>query len=88
MSRSRRKSPITGNTKAKSEKRDKRIANRRLRRRNAQRIAGMVDNHELLDIRDVSDPYWFRKDGKQWIGDLKDHQDPEMRAHYEQLMRK
>jgi hypothetical protein len=73
MSRSRRKTPITGHTTAASEKRDKRLANRRLRKRVRQRLA-YLDHEDLEDeilpeMRDVSDAEWdFAKDGKMWLG--------------------
>jgi hypothetical protein len=58
MSRSRRKTPKAGITTADSEKQDKRLANRDLRRKVRQ---GKLD----LRVRDVSNVWSFDKDGKQ-----------------------
>ncbi len=57
MSRSRRKTPKIGITTTRSEKEDKRVANRALRRKVRQ------GKSELM-IRDVSDVWAFGKDGK------------------------
>jgi len=65
MSRSRRKNPICGWTICKSEKEDKSIANRRLRRRV---IDAIRRNEEIYpELREVSDVWNFGKDGKQWV---------------------
>ncbi|MEM6807161.1 MAG: hypothetical protein AAF696_37510 [Bacteroidota bacterium] len=62
MSRSKKKSKFHGVTKAKSEKMDKREANRRFRRILKQK----VDNGEeiLPEARELSDVWAFAKDGK------------------------
>jgi hypothetical protein len=66
MSRSRRKTPIRGITTAQSEKQDKRIANRRLRRR--VRSALRVDPDAPLPLlREVSNPWRMDKDGKMLV---------------------
>ena len=63
MSRSRRKTPICGITTAESEKQDKRIANRRLRRK--VRAALAVEPEGVLPaLREVSSVWTFDKDGK------------------------
>lgn len=63
MSRSRRKSPIRGITTSDTEKRDKRIANRRLRR--AVRVRLSADPDDVLpSLREVSSVWSFNKDGK------------------------
>ena len=49
-----------GNTTATSEKYDKRLANRRLRRK-------VNDGFYDLTMRDVSDPWDFKKDGKHYF---------------------
>jgi hypothetical protein len=67
MSRSYRKSPFMGITCCKSEKDDKRIANRRYRRR--LRIS--IFNEIQPMIREVSNVYLFGKDGRQFITDSK-----------------
>lgn len=59
MSRSRRHTPIFGNAIARSEKQDKRKANRRFRRKTR---AGA----DLWHVREVSDVWLFAKDGKKW----------------------
>jgi hypothetical protein len=77
MSRSRRKTPICGITTARSEKQDKRIANRRLRRRVRSRLH--VDPDAPLPLlREVSNPWLMDKDGKMLI-------DP---ARHPEIMRK
>jgi hypothetical protein len=68
MSRSRRRTPITGITTASSEKQDKRLANRKLRRVTNEMLRGsdLEDDLTLPDIREVSNVYSFAKDGKCW----------------------
>lgn len=61
MSRSRKKTPISGITKSDSEKLDKRDANRRERRINKELLK---KEKELKHIREVSDVWTFNKDGK------------------------
>jgi len=58
MSRSRRKTPIIGNLRRRSEKQDKRFANRALRA--GVRSTGNLD----LTLDDVSNIWDFNKDGK------------------------
>jgi hypothetical protein len=68
MSRSRRKTPICGWTTCDSEKEDKSLANRRLRR-----IVGhaIKNNREIYpELREVSDVWNFGKDGKQRLLDV------------------
>jgi hypothetical protein len=77
MSRSRRRTSICGISTADSEKQDKRIANRKLRRK--VRVAMQVDTEgELPARRTVSNPWCMDKDGKTYF-------DP---ARYPQDMRK
>lgn len=77
MSRSMRRTPISGMTTAPSEKQDKRLANRRLRR--IVRCRLMWQFAEVLpDLREVSDVGSFDKDGKTYFG----------RARNNRLMRK
>jgi hypothetical protein len=78
MSRSRRKRPFSGITPAKSEKQEKRVANRRIRRVNKSLLAGTYDETQLCRKREVSDVWCMSKDGKQRF-------DPET---YPELMRK
>lgn len=68
MSRSRRKTPITGIIAAQSEKSDKRIANRKLRRvtKEILRRGSLEDDQILPEIREVSNVWSFAKDGKRW----------------------
>ena len=65
MARSRRKTPIWGITGARSEKKDKRIANRRLRRAVNIRLA-QPDETPLPVLREVSNPWSMAKDGRRW----------------------
>ncbi len=62
MTRSRRKQPICGITKAKSEKQDKRRACRVLRRENKVRLRA---GNELMTVREASDIWDMAKDGKR-----------------------
>lgn len=63
MSRSRRHTPIIGIAKAESEKRDKQIASRRVRRAVRVRMGDDV----LPLSRELSNPCCFAKDGKAWV---------------------
>lgn len=68
MSRSRRKTPIRGITNSVSEKQDKRLANRRLRRRVKEGLsAPLLETTVLPDVREVSNPWAMDKDGKQYV---------------------
>jgi hypothetical protein len=78
MSRSRRKRPFSGITLAKSEKQEKRLANRRIRRVNKSLLAYTNDETQLRRKREVSNVWCMSKDGKQRF-------DPET---YPELMRK
>ena len=69
MARSRRKTPIFGNTLAESDKGDKIKANRRLRRE--VRLALKNGEEEMPELRDVANIGWFAKDGKKYRDDLK-----------------
>ena len=66
MSRSMRRTSISGMTTAPSEKQDKRLANRRLRRivrcRLVWHFGGVLPN-----LREVSDAGSFKKDGKNYF---------------------
>ncbi len=78
MSRSKRRTPITGNSMAESEKQDKRIANRTLRAHVRTAMAGCA---ELMpDIREISDRWVMDKDGRHWF-------DPQTRTG-QKMMRK
>lgn len=78
MSRSRRKTPITGITTAESEKKDKRLANRAERRINKLLLKYYQDESKLRAKREVSNVWVMDKDGKQRFDPTK----------YPQLMRK
>ena len=78
MSRSNKRTPICGMTTAESEKQDKRLANRSLRRKSravlktsasgpAELVAEQNNSLVLPTIREVSNVYTFDKDGKQWL---------------------
>ena len=77
MSRSRRKTPVCGITTSDTEKQDKRLANRRLRRKVRVALAAQPDG-VLPAVREVSSVWAFDKDGKQRF-------DPE---RWPELMRK
>ena len=65
MARSRKKSPITGITNAKTEKSNKRKANRKFRR--VAKVQIMKGDTRLVSIKEVSDVWSFDKDGKQFL---------------------
>ena len=64
MSKSQKKNPFCGNTKAKSEKQDKRIANRKDRRINKKILNQTQDDSRLLPKKTTSDEWAMDKDGK------------------------
>jgi hypothetical protein len=66
MSRSKKRTPITGVTAARSEKTDKRLWHRRLRRK--VRLAIGRDALVFPDPREVSNPWTMAKDGKWFFG--------------------
>ena len=71
MSRSRKSLPIVGHTTAESEKHDKQVWHRRMRRRERQRLGGVApataDDYLTTITHEVSDPWTFGKDGKQYV---------------------
>ena len=64
MSRSKRKTPVRGNTTAASEKQSKLVANRKLRRLTNKALKGERETLPLL--KEVSDRWNFEKDGKKY----------------------
>lgn len=73
MSRSKKKTPIIGNTTSKSEKKDKQFANRKYRRiikeklNLAKREESSQREEELLPLlREKSDVWSMAKDGKKY----------------------
>ena len=85
MSRSRKKTPIFGITTARSEKEDKRIANRKLRRVVKQELAREPDG-VLPVLREVSNVWSMEKDGKLFYH--KSRWDDSRRYPWWKLMRK
>lgn len=67
MSRSRRKTPISGITTAESEKQDKQIANRRERHRNRQILGCFLDDTLLMHRKQAGNPWLMEKDGKAFF---------------------
>ena len=68
MSRSYRKSSIAGITKAKSEKKDKQICNRILRRKIKQIMTKEQSEDWLFPIsKEIVNPYSMAKDGKTYF---------------------
>lgn len=87
MARSKRKTPIFGNSCAASEKQDKRFANRALRRIGKQQIQKCLDFEGLAPtlIKEVSSTWVFAKDGKHyWFPEL----DSQKYEYFLKLMRK
>jgi hypothetical protein len=74
MSRSRRKTPITGRSKSKSEKYDKQRAHKRARHATKHAVTSAVRIDALEEQRagkiehSRSGQAIFAKDGKQWLG--------------------
>jgi hypothetical protein len=68
MTRSRKKTPITGMTTAESEKAEKLAAHKRERRRVRQTIQSDPGAEILPHTREVSSPWLMAKDGKQYLG--------------------
>lgn len=66
MSNSYRYTPIGGCTTAASEKEDKRIINRRFRRKT--RLALIAGREPPIHVRQISDIWNMDKDGKRWFG--------------------
>jgi len=65
MSRSRRYTPICGIAAgADSEKKDKQIVNRRLRRINAQALALCLDEFQATEKQEIHEVWEMPKDGK------------------------
>jgi len=65
MGKSRKKTPVGGNSMCDSEKKDKRHANRAHRRREKVCVKEGIDPP---DLREVSNVWCFGKDGKQYFG--------------------
>jgi len=70
MSHSYRKTPVKGRTMSDSEKQDKVIYHRSLRRATKQALAGQQE--EMPHFREHSNPYNWNKDGKVWINKERD----------------
>ena len=67
MARSRKKTPVCGITTARSEKHDKRLANRKVRRAVNQELAVSAAPDLLAHQRELTDPWTMAKDGKTWF---------------------
>lgn len=64
MSRSRRKTPVIGNTSAESEKEDKQMYNRRFRHAFKQFLIIADDSKPEPSLRELSNPWSMDKDRK------------------------
>jgi hypothetical protein len=67
MSRSRKTIPVCGITSARTEKQDKREANRKIRRVVRQRLRVAPDGEVLPHVRELSNAWSMSKDGKQFF---------------------
>lgn len=67
MSRSKRKTPIFGNGGG-SEKDDKRIANRKLRRKSKSLLQNFTEDTIMPLLNEVSNLWDMAKDGKSYWG--------------------
>ena len=65
MSRSYKHTTISAITTAQSEKRDKRLANRRFRRISKHRVK--IEAEPLIHLNEISDVWDFQKDGKRYF---------------------
>lgn len=72
MSRSRKKTPITGISLADSEKAEKQANHRRERRRVRQVLAAEPEAEVLPHTRELSNPWLMSKDGKVYRAAWKD----------------
>lgn len=79
MSRSYKKTPISGLTTAKSEKEDKRLANRLFRRASRNRIKS--NQEPFYKLREVCNIWDFAKDGRVYY-------DKEAVKRYPKVLRK
>ena len=76
MSRSYKKTPVTGHTGADSEKTDKKIWHRRFRHKTKDIIRSMYNHNDVESIDDivmpveddVSSTWSMSKDGKSYLG--------------------
>ena len=68
MARSRRKTPILGMTTSPSEKKDKRAANRLVRRKVRTVLLANPEVEVLPGLKELSDPWHMDKDGKRYWG--------------------
>jgi hypothetical protein len=68
MSRSYKKNPAGGITMADSEKKDKRLANRKYRRIVRQALMSWTEDTIIPLLREVSNVWDMDKDGKRWHG--------------------
>lgn len=76
MTHSYKKHAFSGITTAKSEKKDKRIVNRKVRHKVNQALKfrdNFSEDELYLDTKDVSEVYDFAKDGKQRIDKNSEH---------------
>lgn len=67
MSNSRKKTSIGGHTNSCSEKKDKRIYNRRYRRVCKQFLHTDFERELLPHLKEYSNPWCMDKDGKNWF---------------------
>jgi len=75
MSRSYKKTPISGMTCADSEKQDKRRASRKTRRILRQQLRDDIDRLAdivLIEATEAETNWNFAKDGKHWYGHCKE----------------
>ena len=79
MSRSYKYTTISGITTARSEKRDKQLANSRFRR--ISRHLVRIEAEPLVHLNEISDVWDFQKDGKRYF-------DPEEARLFPKLFRK
>jgi hypothetical protein len=68
MTRSRKKTPKTGITAARSEKTEKQANHRRERRRVRQTLDADPDADVLPHRKELSNPWSMAKDGKVYLG--------------------
>lgn len=66
MTRSHRRTPISGFTKSNSEKRDKQLEHRKWRAQLKEHL--YHERWDLAQTDDYTSNWWWDKDGKHWYG--------------------
>lgn len=79
MSRSYKKTPIFGHTTTDTEKYDKRLANSKFRLKAKKAINNEIYDDCPVSMNEVSNVWWFGKDGKYFSNHVKSRKHKYMR---------